>query len=118
MDDINKDIINILDTPYDGKEFIFDEQKKADIKIAANKLRDTKIYETAYNKRKSNGAEEWYNQSANDIYTAMISKIVDAPTEFHKIGVPILMIPVLDDVLSGRTEMTPPSGESDEQGEV
>lgn len=83
-----------LDGNYvDGVTFP-DEIKKL-IHEAADKCRQTRLYIKA----KNDVPEELKTSKASDLYMRMLTKIVNAPTWFHAVGVSRLMLPLISDAI-------------------
>ncbi len=89
-------IVKILDeVKIEDVDPIFTEEGIKMIALAAEYARETKIY--VNNREKE--PEGWKKASAEELYTNMLYKIVDAPTRLHQVATTRMMLPAIDEEL-------------------
>lgn len=96
-------IIKILELVQMKEEGIveFTAESKALIHEAAEECRKLPLYQDNKDKEKT------YKEglTAGQVYADMCFKIINAPTPFHMMAVPKMMLPVIDDKLQEELKM-------------
>lgn len=90
------EIMSIVQIAEDGTVTFTEEAKKL-IHDVSEECRKLPLYQQ--NKDKKNTYEDGI--TADQVYLDMCNKIVQAPTLFHMLAVPKLLLPVIDDKLKG-----------------
>ena len=85
---LNMEIMN-------GKEVNFTEDAKKLIHVAAEKAKKAAVYKHNADKQ----SERWKAAPAEELFTEMLLKIVNAPTKIHMMAAPRLMIPAVDEAI-------------------
>lgn len=83
------------------------EEREA-IRKAAAAFRSEELYKRAYKKWSKDG-NKFYTKSPKEVHYDMVMKLATAPNDILRQSTIMLMIPILDDRLDGKTEMTPPT---------
>ena len=101
IDELVEELLDIS-AVGDDEEFVFTKDITEKIHFIADKCRETRIYSRSSNKiamERYVGALDTDNMSAMDVYTDMLIKIINAPTNAHMWVVPRLLLPVVSDKL-------------------
>lgn len=103
-----KDITEIWDLMISliedvGVDYSFTDKSKAIIHDIAEYSRQRELYKRFTNNMNA-FMEEWRAEetvTAKDVYLHMLSKIANAPTMLHRNMSIILLMPIIDDMLTG-----------------
>lgn len=97
------DLLNTVSIGSDGK-FVFNSEAR----MLVEEISKSAVRTQVFGKGKSFSEDFWKNFSPmtpDEVYRAMLSKISNAPTELHKVGIVILMIPKLNELLNKEKEV-------------
>lgn len=98
LDEMIANIIEGVEKHLDGNYVdgvTFPDEIKELIHEAADKCRQTELYINT----KNDVPEELKTSNASDLYMRMLVKIAGAPTYFHAVGTPRLMLPLISDAI-------------------
>ena len=98
MLEIANQVEHILDLVLDasnGDTIVFTSEARENIHEFSNQARETKIYKDCM----LTGKNFVNGMTAEDAFAHMCDKITDAQTSFHMAMVPIIMFPLIDDIL-------------------
>lgn len=101
IDELVEELLDMSSVEHNEK-FKITKEIAEKIHCVADKCKKTAIYSRASNKiamERYVGALEIDNMSAMDVYTDMLIKIINAPTNTHMWVVPRLLLPIVSDKL-------------------
>lgn len=93
----------------DNGGHIFNDETKLTIKALAVKMRTSALYRRMYKKRRESIQRKWYSFTPEKVYKTMLERVLSAPLSVLAESAVTLILPILDDRLDGREELTPPT---------